>query len=532
MHDLQRSRYLNSTKTLSALLNYGVIPIVNENDTVSVSEIKFGDNDTLSAITASMVSANYLFLLTDVDCLYTDNPRRFPDKAKQVRIVRDIEHIRELVSTSTMGSNLGTGGMETKIIAAELAINAGVTTVITHGKKPDNILKIVNSGIKLDNHYLDDYEAPPSGTRGDSNLLLLEEQERKDLEYAEHTPLHTVFLPEPNPLPDKRWWVVHGPKPRGRIIIDEGAYRAIARSTVNASNSTSTPSTPRAITSPASFIPQSHTATSSSSSSVPSTSSPLTPMESASAVPSPSLLATSSAQPLNASSSTSTTNPTTSSSSSSSNSGNGGRLLPAGVIAVEGTFAAGQAVTIVVQRKRRRGALRGGRRDGSDGSTSGTAPFGAAKARQNSTNRSGNSSLANSLILEQAKQLGDPYDTNQSVTSTATSTTVTPEGSRPTSPSPSSVTAAAAPGSTSKRQEKRNRKKREEERRSELSDFDNETTTDDDHDDAEDALEQIEFGRGLANYNYQEIDRIKGHKRWADRSVVLLLHFPCRMMRR
>lgn len=73
----------------------GVVPIVNENDTIAVQEIKFGDNDTLSAITAGMVVADYLFLLTDVDCLYTENPRKSPT-AKQVAIVRDIEAVRRM----------------------------------------------------------------------------------------------------------------------------------------------------------------------------------------------------------------------------------------------------------------------------------------------------------------------------------------------------------------------------------------------------------------------------------------------------
>lgn len=91
----QRSRYINATKTLASLLAMGVVPIVNENDTISVQEIQFGDNDTLSAIAAGMVMADYLFLLTDVDCLYTENPRKNP-AAKRVKIVRDIEAVREI----------------------------------------------------------------------------------------------------------------------------------------------------------------------------------------------------------------------------------------------------------------------------------------------------------------------------------------------------------------------------------------------------------------------------------------------------
>src|SRR3954453_7602784 len=105
----------------------GVIPIVNENDTLAVTEIKFGDNDTLSAITAGMVHADYLFLMTDVDCLYDKNPRTNPD-AKPVFVVDNIDALD--VDVSSKGSSLGTGGMSTKVVPARRATSAGVTTVI------------------------------------------------------------------------------------------------------------------------------------------------------------------------------------------------------------------------------------------------------------------------------------------------------------------------------------------------------------------------------------------------------------------
>jgi glutamate 5-kinase len=86
---LQRSRYLHAQRTVNELLDMGVIPIVNENDTLAVAEIKFGDNDTLSAVTAAMVHADLLFLMTDVDCLYDKNPRTHPD-AHPIEVVEDI----------------------------------------------------------------------------------------------------------------------------------------------------------------------------------------------------------------------------------------------------------------------------------------------------------------------------------------------------------------------------------------------------------------------------------------------------------
>jgi len=122
---LDWSQFKNAQNTMLELLNMDVIPIVNENDTISTQEIKFGDNDTLSAITASMVNADYLFLLTDVDCLYTDNPRVNPD-AKPVYFVKDLEEILGIVDVSKgAGSSVGTGGMSTKLIAANLKRRSG-----------------------------------------------------------------------------------------------------------------------------------------------------------------------------------------------------------------------------------------------------------------------------------------------------------------------------------------------------------------------------------------------------------------------
>ena len=93
-NDIQdRTQYLNAANTLSELISMGVIPIVNENDTISVSEIQFGDNDTLSPIMAEIVNADYLFLMTDVDCLYMDNPRTNPN-AEAIEVVQDVSVLK------------------------------------------------------------------------------------------------------------------------------------------------------------------------------------------------------------------------------------------------------------------------------------------------------------------------------------------------------------------------------------------------------------------------------------------------------
>ncbi|BGP29892.1 Glutamate 5-kinase [Rhodotorula toruloides] len=289
-----RSRYLNATTTLSTLLSLGVIPIINENDTVSVSEIlhvnKFGDNDTLSAIAAGMCGADYLFLMTDVDGLYEDNPRRVPG-ARRVAKVRDIEEVRRLVSTSTLGSSLGTGGMETKLIAAELATAAGCATVITMGSIPTRILTIVQ-----DHHSR---TAPPSPTSSSTaSLQPISEisatpssspvSHRPGVEFAspndDSVPPHTLFMPKTSPLSSRRFWILHGLTPRGTVFVDEGAYRAIARGERDGGGG-----------------------------------------------------------------------------------GNGGRLLAAGVLRVEGTFAAGQAVRVCVVLKKGANKERGrsaSRKDG------------------------------------------------------------------------------------------------------------------------------------------------------------------------
>ena len=120
--------------TLSRLLEYGAIPIVNENDTVSVEEIEFGDNDTLSAIVAVLARAQALVMLTDIDGLYTADPRRHAD-ARLIPVVEAIDDTMRQAASGA-GSARGTGGMVTKLHAAEIATAAGIPTVIMSGADP------------------------------------------------------------------------------------------------------------------------------------------------------------------------------------------------------------------------------------------------------------------------------------------------------------------------------------------------------------------------------------------------------------
>lgn len=135
------NRKNNVINTFNTLLKYNTIPIVNENDTVSVEEIVFGDNDTLSAVVADLTSSDLLIILTDTDGLYDKNPREFSD-AKLIPVVREIDdNMRK--NAGGAGTENGTGGMAAKLIAAELATSNKINMVIVNGKNPEIIYDIL-----------------------------------------------------------------------------------------------------------------------------------------------------------------------------------------------------------------------------------------------------------------------------------------------------------------------------------------------------------------------------------------------------
>ena len=184
---MQRSCYVNAYNTFQELLELGVIPIVNENDTVAVDELKFGDNDTLSALVASLVEADWLFLLTDVDKLYSADPREDPN-AKPISLVTTTELAQLQVETGKSGSQWGTGGMVTKLTAARIASSAGVRTVITQGRYPQNIEKILQGSA-----------------------------------------IGTQFEAQPRPENARKRWIAYGLVPTGQLYLDEGAISAISQ---------------------------------------------------------------------------------------------------------------------------------------------------------------------------------------------------------------------------------------------------------------------------------------------------------------
>ena len=133
-------RHTNFDNTLNRLLEFGVLPIINENDTIATSEIKVGDNDTLSAIIATSANADLLILLSDIDGLYTADPRKDAD-ASLIPIVKEInEDIMNLAGTA--GTSRGTGGMITKLNAAQICVDAGIDMIIANGSNPEVLYDI------------------------------------------------------------------------------------------------------------------------------------------------------------------------------------------------------------------------------------------------------------------------------------------------------------------------------------------------------------------------------------------------------
>lgn len=179
-----RRRYLNARNTVMTLLEYGVTPIVNENDTVVVEEIRFGDNDNLSALVTNLVEADILVILSDVNGFYDKDPRENPD-AQLIPIIERVTPHIEAMGGRSQGC-LGTGGMATKLRAAKKAALSGVGTLIVNGRSPD-ILARVFAGEDVG----------------------------------------TYFLPAQSKLTAKKHWIAFSKKPRGKLLVDEGGRRAV-----------------------------------------------------------------------------------------------------------------------------------------------------------------------------------------------------------------------------------------------------------------------------------------------------------------
>lgn len=179
-----RKKFINSRNTLLTMVSMGVIPIINENDVVTIDELKIGDNDTLSAMVSSIIDADLLIILSDIDGLYTANPQTHAD-AKIIPLVKEIDkHYYDIAGGA--GSSIGTGGMYTKIQAASMATAAGVDMVIASGSQ-DGILQAICQG--------DD--------------------------------VGTLFLAKDSNIHSKKRWLLSGSKPAGTIVVDKGCRNAI-----------------------------------------------------------------------------------------------------------------------------------------------------------------------------------------------------------------------------------------------------------------------------------------------------------------
>lgn len=183
--DMQdRRRYLNARHTLERLMEQHVVPVINENDTVSVDEIKFGDNDTLAGLVAALVSADLLIILSDVDGFYDSDPRQNP-KASRLSVV---EHVTPTLLTMASGSTsgVGTGGMSTKVRAAARVTELGLRCVIAEGHRAGALSQL--------------FEGADVGT---------------------------LFEPTSTPKDARAAWIAHALKPKGTLVVDQGARTAV-----------------------------------------------------------------------------------------------------------------------------------------------------------------------------------------------------------------------------------------------------------------------------------------------------------------
>lgn len=182
----QRNAYLHARDTLERLLDFDVVPVINENDTVSVEQIRFGDNDTLAALVSCLVQADMCVIFSDIEGLYTANPNT--DSA--ATLVPRVERITpELMATAGgVGSKMGSGGMITKIRAARVLMLAGTPMVICHGRRPDSLTQIIH---------------------GDA--------------------VGTYFAARKNQheIPPRKLWIALGDTAKGTLVVDDGAKRAL-----------------------------------------------------------------------------------------------------------------------------------------------------------------------------------------------------------------------------------------------------------------------------------------------------------------
>jgi len=179
-----RQQYLNARNTLTKLIEYGAVPVINENDTTAVDEIKFGDNDTLAAMVSLLAKADLLILLSDICGLYSDDPR----ECSEAKLLEQIDEVTEKVEALAggVGSAFASGGMTTKIQAAKIVTSAGIGMVIADGREVNVVGRIA------------------AGER-----------------------VGTYFAPGSKSATDKKLWIAYGRIPQGTVVVDDGARKAL-----------------------------------------------------------------------------------------------------------------------------------------------------------------------------------------------------------------------------------------------------------------------------------------------------------------
>jgi glutamate 5-kinase len=180
-----RRRFLNARHALRAMLDAGVVPVINENDTVAVEEIRYGDNDLLAALVCNLISADALVILTDVDGLHDAPPA---EGGRRIPLVPDIDLDPGWKASGADPTGPGSGGMASKVQAARSAARHGVATVVVGGARPQ-ILRDTLAGVDLG----------------------------------------TLFLPSRDRISSRKHWIAYGAKPHGRVVVDDGAHHAVAR---------------------------------------------------------------------------------------------------------------------------------------------------------------------------------------------------------------------------------------------------------------------------------------------------------------
>ncbi|MBC7320852.1 glutamate 5-kinase [bacterium] len=178
-----RKRFLNARNTLEELINLGIVPVINENDTVATEEIKLGDNDQLSALVATLIDSDLLIILSNVKGLYDKDPRLYSD----AKLIKEIHSFDEIPKDLGGPSEKGSGGMITKILAVEIAARRSIPTIIASGREDRVIERVV---------------------RGES--------------------VGTLFHIESDKLSKRKIWIGYGVTPKGKLYVDQGAYEALA----------------------------------------------------------------------------------------------------------------------------------------------------------------------------------------------------------------------------------------------------------------------------------------------------------------